>query len=207
MMKTTTLACVSVLALALTPALAAPAHAGGCPPVQRYIVGGAGDPGSTGVPHVPAGYRVHITYPADVLRGDYSRSVASSKLDRTARAYRTFCPNGRIEVYGHSLGSSAASLTIDRWQTQPRMAHNTSAVLYGNPRTRVAHGFGGIETVGLPHVPGVYTWRGQYRSGPIPIRNVCHRNDLICHAPRPLHRDLAAAWTGLQGYLGTAHQY
>lgn len=207
-MRRTALILAAIITVSLVGFMPAPeAHAGGCPPVQRYMVGGNGDPASAHVPHVPGNYRVRITYPADVFRGDYSRSVAGNKLDRAARAYRANCPGGRIEVHAYSLGSSAASLIVDRWQSQPRMARNTAAYYWGNPRQRRSGGFAGIEASGLPNVGGIYTWRGSYRLGPIPIRSTCHRNDIICHAPRPIHSNLGAAWNGLVGYATTAHRY
>lgn len=185
------------------------AHAGGCPPVAYFAVGGNTDPGSRYVPHVPAGYRVNITYPADVMQGDRSRSVAFGKLDAEGRAMRAHCPGTRIGVYAYSLGASAASRVVDFWQTDGRMSPNTFAVFYGNPRHPVGRdGWGGVEAAGLPNIPGVYAWWGARRSGPIPVTDVCHpRQDFVCSTPSPIHRDLAGAWGSLQGYLGTGHQY
>lgn len=205
-MRRFALLCALIAALGCATVFATTAHAG-CPPVQRYTVGPNGDPGSTHVPHVPAGWRVPIPYPADVLVGDHSRAVAVARLDRAARDYRQRC-GGRIEVYAYSLGASAASLVVDRWQSDPRMSHDTAAYFWGNPRQRVSGGYGGIETVGLPHIAGRYTWRGQYRLGPILVRSICNAGDIICRAPRPLASNPAAAWSALVGYaVGGRHAY
>ncbi|QDH85044.1 serine hydrolase [Gordonia phage Dardanus] len=189
---------------------AAPASAGGCPSVAHFAVGGNGDPGSRFVPHVPAGWRLNITYPADVMRGDHSRAVAFGKLDREGRHMRAVCPGTRIGVYGYSLGASAASRVVDLWQHDGRMSRNTYAVFYGNPRHPVGRdGWGGIEAAGLPHVPfGVYAWWGARQFGPIPVTDVCNpRRDFVCSSPVPLHRDLAGAWNALDGYLTGDHLY
>ncbi|QBP33341.1 serine hydrolase [Gordonia phage BrutonGaster] len=180
--------------------------AGGCPTVQRYAIGGTGDPTSTQF-HNPPYPRVNIQYPADVYRGDHSRRVAMYNLETEARIVRNHCPNTRIEVYGYSLGASAASLVIDRWQTDPVMNRNVRAYYYGNPRRPIdASGYGGIEAAGLPSIPGVYTWRGQRITGPIPVREFCGM-DIICSSSAPIHRDLVHSWRALIGYLTTEHRY
>lgn len=188
----------------------AQAQTGTCPPVAYFAIGGNGDPDSVNVPGIPAGaHRVNITYPANVFRGDYSRNVAIDKLDREARALRSRCPDTRIEVVGYSLGASAGSILVDRWQNDPVMNQNTAATFYGNPRQPIGpDGWGGIETVGLPHIRGVYTWHGAHQSGPIPVRDVCNpQRDIICSAPAPIHKDLRGAWDALQGYLTGDHLY
>ncbi|ANA86645.1 serine hydrolase [Gordonia phage Lozinak] len=182
-------------------------HAGGCPSVQRYAVGGNADPTSS---RVRAPYpRVNIAYPANVFAGDYSRDVAMAKLSDYARTTRALCPDTAIEVYGFSLGASVASAVVDHWQADPVMNRNTTAVYYGNPRRPVDYrGRGGIEAVGLPNIPGIYTFWGQRGTGPIPIVEVCNLAwDIICDAPVPLHRDLPASWQALWGYLTTGHRY
>ncbi|ANA86466.1 serine hydrolase [Gordonia phage OneUp] len=181
--------------------------AGGCPTVQRYAIGGTGDPTSSKFPNAPYP-RVNIAYPADVYRGDHSRQVAMYSLETEARIFRNHCPRTKIEVYGYSLGASAASLVIDRWQRDPVMSRNVRAYYYGNPRRRPAGGYGGIETVGLPHVPNTYTWRGARHLGPIPTTDICRfGRDIICSSPIPIHRDLAHAWNALHGYLTGDHGY
>ncbi|AKC03028.1 serine hydrolase [Gordonia phage Gsput1] len=185
------------------------ASASGCPSIAYFAVGGNGDPGSRYVPHVPGGWRMNITYPADVSRGDVSRNEAVRKLDREGRAMRIACPATRIGVYAYSLGASAASRVVDYWQSNGAMSRNTFAVFYGNPRHPVGRdGWGGIEAVGLPSIPGVYSWWGARRGGPIPVTDVCNaRRDFVCSSPAPLHRDLPGAWGALDGYLGTGHTY
>lgn len=185
-------------------AFAAPALAGGCPKTTYISIGGTGDPGSVFTPGIPRGVnRINITYPADVWQGDYSRHVAATKLDRTARQLRASCPGMHLSIRAFSLGASAASLSTDGWIGTP-LSRNTDAVLYGNPR-KPGSAFGGIETVGLPNLPN-YTWRGPHRQAWW-IRNVCHGGDGVCRSPRPLHANLGAAWNGLYGYATTAHRY
>ncbi|AWY03882.1 serine hydrolase [Gordonia phage Nedarya] len=185
------------------------ARAGGCPSFASFAIGGNGDPGSAHVPGVPAGWRMNITYPADVFQGDHSRKVAGDKLNAEARKLRAACPGTRIGVYGYSLGASAGSLVVDRWQRDPVMSRNTQAVFFGNPRQPIGpDGWGGIETVGLPHVPGIYTWYGPRLYGSIPVTDVCNaRRDVICSSPAPLHRDLIGAFNALHGYLTGDHLY
>lgn len=175
---------------------------------MSYAVGGYGDPQSIHVPHVPDPH-TNIHYPADVLQGDRSRQIADTQLDTLAHQLRTQCPATSIGVYGYSLGASAASLTVDRWQTDPTINHNTQATFYGNPRQPTgSDGWGGIETVGLPNIPGIYTWRGPHTTGPIPIDDVCHqRQDIICSAPTPLQRDPVGAIQAAIGYLTGGHNY
>ncbi|QLF84938.1 serine hydrolase [Gordonia phage Epsocamisio] len=189
---------------------AAPAQSGGCPAVAHYAIGGYQDTDSNNVPNVPAGWRMNIHYPADVLRADYSRKVAGDKLEKEARHMRATCPGTRIGIYGYSLGASAGSLVVDRWQTQPYMAQNTYAVFFGNPRHQVGpDGWGGIEAAGLPHLPGgVYTWYGPRKSGPIPVTDFCTpRRDFVCSSPVPLHKDLIGAFKSLEGYWTGGHAY
>lgn len=187
------------------------ARAGGvsCPGVTYYALGGNGDPGSVNVPGVPLGHRVNIEYPANVLKGDESRQIAVDKLNEQARSYRMTCPEDRIEVIGYSLGASAGSLAVDEWQNDPVMNQNTAAKFYGNPRKPVnAEGWGGIETVGLPNLKGVYTWRGAREEGPIRVTEICNEErDITCSAPAPLHRNLIGAWGAFQGYLTGDHLY
>lgn len=184
------------------------AHAGGCPNVQRYAVGGNGDPQSRGVPHVPWPYNP-VAYSADVFHGDASRFQARDELNSMAHSVRAACPGTRIEVYGYSLGASAASLAVDWWQSDRRMNYNTIAVLYGDPRRPPANGFGGVETTGLPNIPfGTYTWFGGHRWGPIPVTDVCHLgHDIVCDAPVPIQSNLPEAWGALNGYLNNGHRY
>lgn len=185
------------------------AVAGGCPTVANYAVGGNGDPTSTHVPRVPAGWRMNITYPADVFQGDYSRQVVRDKLTREARAMRASCPSTHIRVVAYSLGAAGASQAVDAWQTSAVLSSNTSAVFVGNPRhPRGADGWGGIELAGLPNIPGIYTWTGVRRGGPIPVTEICNaRKDIICSSPLPLHRDLIGAWNALYGYATGDHLY
>ncbi|AXQ51841.1 lysin B [Gordonia phage Catfish] len=185
------------------------AHAGGCPAVANFAVGGNGDPGSVHVPRVPAGWRMNITYPADVMRGDHSRAVARDKLSREGRHMRAVCPRTHIRVVAYSLGASAASVVVDYWQADPRMNRNTSAIFVGNPRHPVgADGWGGVEAAALPNIPGVYQWHGARRYGPIPVSEVCNpRRDFVCSSPTPLYRDLIGAWNALYGYLTGDHLY
>lgn len=187
----------------------ASAQASECPQVTYFAIGGNGDPESVEVPGIPGdAHRVNITYPADVFRGDYSRQVAIDKLDREARALRANCPGTRIEVVGYSLGASAGSILVDRWQSDPAMSHNTAATFYGNPRQPVVDGWGGIESLGLPNIPFVYTWHGPHKTGPIPVRNVCNpQRDIICSAPTPDRKDIRGALGSLQGYLTGDHLY
>lgn len=183
-----------------------PAHAAGCPGTAWLAVGGTGDPGSTGVPGIPRGaWTIRIIYPADILRGDYSRHIAASKLDREAWAMRTRCPATHIAVRAHSLGASAASLSTDGW-IGTRLAYNTDAVLFGNPRRPGTRHEGGLETVGLPNLPG-YRMRGAHRPAWW-ITDICHvGNDIICSAPRPWTANPASAVGGIAGYLSTGHHY
>lgn len=110
-MRRTALILAALITVSLISFIPAPAaHAGGCPSVQRYTIGGTGDPGSRHVPHVPAGNRVYITYPADVMRGDYSRSVAQGKLDRAARSYRTLWPDKEAMTW-HPINSMCSPTT------------------------------------------------------------------------------------------------
>lgn len=203
-------ALVSMLAVFAAPTATATATADECPTVAYFAVGGTGDTGSRGVPHVPAGWRMNIEYPANVLKGDHSRNVAREKLNREARAMRATCPGTRIEVFGYSLGASAGSLVVDDWQADPVMNQNTAATFYGNPRHPVGpDGWGGIEAARLPNIPfGVYTWHGARRSGPIPVTDICNwREDFTCSSPTPLIRDLIGAWGALDGYLNGRHAY
>lgn len=182
------------------------AHAGGCPNVAWFAVGGNGDPGSARVPGVPGGvWLSRIQYPADVFRGDWSRDIARDSLNRQAHDLRAVCPGSRLEIRSYSLGASAASLATDWWITDGRMNYNINAVFYGNPR-QPGGAFGGIETTGAPLLPG-YTPRGPMRLAWW-TRNVCHPGqDIICSAPRPIHSNLGWAWTATLGYLGQGHWY
>lgn len=181
------------------------AAASGCPSTATYVVGGYGDPHSVKVPGVGAGWVSRVHYPADVFQGDYSRQVVVDVLDRRARNMRDFCANTHIRVVAFSLGASAASLVTDRWVGTP-MGVNVSALFFGNPRKPARNGWGGIETVGLPHL-GFYHWRGPHREAPW-IRNVCNeRRDLVCSAPRPLTSDPVGALKAFVGYASGGHQY
>ncbi|ANA85553.1 serine hydrolase [Gordonia phage Splinter] len=190
-------------------AAAGPAMAGGCPSFATFAVGGTGDPESTHTPRVPVGWRENIAYPADVFQGDKSRKIARDKLSRAARHMRAVCPATHIHVVGYSLGASAASVVVDHWQSDPVMSRRTSATFVGNPRRPIGPtGWGGIETAGLPHIPGVYTWSGARRGGPIPVVEVCNEGrDVICSVPVPMHRNLVGAWESLYGYLTGDHLY
>ncbi|QQM15097.1 serine hydrolase [Gordonia phage TinaLin] len=209
-MRVFSIVLAGVLALSgISFAASGPASAGGCPSFATFAVGGTGDPESTHVPRVPAGWRQNIAYPADVFAGDQSRAVARDRLSRAARGLRAACPATHIHVVGYSLGASAASVVVDYWQRDPVMSRQTSATFVGNPRRPIGpSGWGGIETVGLPHISGVYTWAGARHGGPIPIVEVCNPGeDIICSAPAPLHRDLAGAWGALYGYGTGRHLY
>ncbi|AXQ65125.1 serine hydrolase [Gordonia phage Schmidt] len=211
-MKRTTggiLAVILAAVAVLTGVAAAPARAGGCPSVAYFAIGGNGDPKSVGVPHVPAGWRMNIEYPADVFQGDRSRQIAGDKLDAEAKKLRLACRDTRIGVYGYSLGASAGSIVVDRWQTDTLMNRDTFAVFYGNPRHPIGDdGWGGIEVAGLPHIPFIYRWHGARLSGPIPVEEHCNwRRDVICSAPLPLHSNLIGAWKALEGYLTGDHLY
>lgn len=182
------------------------ARAAGCPGVAYFAVGGTGDPYSTHVPGIPRGAWVHrVGYPADVLQGDWSRHLAATRLDRAAWDMRHRCPGTHISVRAHSLGASAASLSTDGW-IGTALARNTDVRLYGDPRRPGTRGEGGIETVGLPHLPG-YTMRGPHRWAPW-IVDVCHvGNDIICSSPRPFASNPMLAATGIGGYFGSGHTY
>lgn len=196
-----------VLGLLAAVITAPPAHAGGCPNVARYTVGGNGDPGSTHVPRVPWPY-TPITYSANVFQGDGARIEARNKLDRVAHQMRAACPGTRIEVWAYSLGASAASATVDWWQTDRRMNHNTIAYFYGDPRRPNHGGYGGIEASGIGNIPGVYTWWGPHRYGVIPVIDICHPTDGVCNVSIPWNRNLNADWAGFWGYAtGGAHLY
>lgn len=202
----------TVTAVAITTAPEAKAGGiagGGCPDVAYFAIGGNGDPKSVKVPYVPAGYRVNIEYPADVLRGDESRRIAIEKLNYQARNFRTMCSDARIEVIGYSLGASAGSIAVDEWQLDPVMNKNVIATFYGNPRQPIGPGgWGGIETVGLPNIPFIYTWRGPTKTGPIVVNNICNeKRDFVCSTPAPIHKDLVGALGALQGYLTGDHLY
>lgn len=188
--------------------------AAACPAVAYLAVGPTGDPASTHVPGIPHGaYRINIRYPAQVERGDHSRAVASTALTHTAlthtaRTLRARCPNVHLSIRAASLGASAASLATDGW-IGTNLGWNTDAIYYGNPRNPGNGRFAGIEAAGLPHIPGVYTWRGRHRTAWW-IRNVCHTRpqpDGICWTPRPWNSNLQAAWNGILGYTGSAHRY
>lgn len=183
-----------------------PAHAGGCPGVAWYAIGGNGDPGSARVPGIPGGvWLSRIQYPADVFRGDWSRDIARDELNRQAHDMRRSCPSTRIEVRSYSLGASATSLATDWWVSDARMNYNIRAIFYGNPR-KPGGAVGGIETTGAPLLPG-YTPRGPQRLAWW-IENRCNEGrDIICSAPRPLHSNLGWAFGATQGYLGTGHWY
>lgn len=202
---TTTLAIAAIIPLA--GVVQAEAHAGGCPSVQFFAVGGTGDGTSARVPGIPKGASVtRIHYSASIapvgnVGGDVSRREGERRLDAAARSFRASCPDSKIVVQGSSMGALVAGNVRDKWQHDPKMRRNSKFVLVSDPRAKQ-----GI----MSHIPSVVpglTMQGPRPKSTIPTSQVCRSaSDGICGIGNPL-KNPGHALNAAIGYFGGEHGY
>lgn len=193
--------------------------AAACAEKMIFEVGGHGDGDATaydasnaalppGVSFTKIHYSAQIApFPGDTISMDDSVAEGTAKLDRAVRDQHAACPATRLTVSGYSQGAIIAGDVLNTLSQQTAIPHELiNGVLYGDPRRPgVNGGPGGIETNLPTVVPGI-TMKGPRGFGDLPVREICNKNDGICHSENPITNLLGFA-NGVVGYFSGDHGY
>lgn len=205
--------------LAVTGAGAAAAAPAACPDKMIFEVGGHRDPDATvydpSNARLPAGVgftKVHYSasiapYPGDTISLDDSVAEGIANLDTAVRRFHASCPDSHLTLSGYSQGAIVAGDELNVLSGENAIPHHLiSGVLYGDPRRPGAGGGpGGIETNLPTFIPGM-TMRGPRGFGDLEVRNICNKNDGICHSDNVINNLLCFA-NGIVGYFAGDHGY
>lgn len=211
-------ALAGVLLVAGLAGVSGPAAADTCASKMIFEVGGHLDPDANvydgtnaalppGVTFTKIHYSASIApYPGDPVSMDDSVAEGIATLDRAVRDFHAACPGARITISGYSQGAIVAGDELNALSRTSDIPHHLiNGVLYGDPRRPGVNGPGGIETNLPTVVPGI-TMKGPRGFGGLTVKEICNRNDGICHSENPITNLLGFA-NGIAGYFLGDHAY
>lgn len=216
-----TAALLPVTGLAAAPiATAAPqAAAKNCADTMLFQVGGNGDqnadvfnPSNANLPAGVGFTKIHYSasiapLPGNPLSKDDSVAEGVANLKKEVEDFHAACPSSLITITGYSQGAIVAGDYLHALDQADAIPHSQiNGVLYSDSRRPgVNGGPGGIET-NLPTILPGLTMNGPRHIENIPVKNICKKNDGICHSENPVTNLLGFA-NGVVGYLGGDHIY
>lgn len=217
----TTVALLPVVGLGAAPmAGAAPApKADDCAERMLFQVGGNGDQEAkvfdASNANLPAGVdftKIHYSasiapLPGNPISKDDSVAEGVANLKKEVDDFHAACPSSQITITGYSQGAIVAGDHLHALDQTNAIPHSQiNGVLYSDSRRPgVNGGPGGVET-NLPTILPGLTMNGPRHIENIPVKNICKKNDGICHSENPITNLLGFA-NGVAGYLGGDHSY
>ncbi|MET7639695.1 PE-PPE domain-containing protein [Streptomyces sp. NPDC005438] len=176
------------------------------PTGKAYDKGNAALP--AGVSFTKVKYPAEISpFPGDKKTLDESVEIGLTNIRKAVKDYRANCANSHITIAGYSEGAIVAGDYLLELSKANEVPHNqVNGVLYGDPRRPGNGGAGGIMG-NIPSVLEGLTMKGQRPDfGDIPVKEICNKNDGICHSENPITNLLAFA-NGVAGYFQGDHGY